>query len=172
MTLKKLIPVILLLSLLFVVLFSGCIEELAPDYGKLELKDLKFFTNLTKAFEVSNTTGEPLFVYFRSDICGWCKKFEEESFTNSSIVEILSDKFTIVSIDVYKQKNITRLYGVRGTPHELFLYANGSLIKRLPGYVDNQTFLNTINEIAILNTKNEIVNSTGAPTAILNTINE
>jgi len=172
MTLKKLIPVILLLSLLFVVLFSGCIEELAPDYGKLELKDLKFFTNLTKAFEVSNTTGEPLFVYFRSDICGWCKKFEEESFTNSSIVEILSDKFTIVSIDVYKQKNITRLYGVRGTPSELFLYPNGSVIKRLPGYVDNQTFLNTINEIAILNTNNKIVNSTGAPTAILNTVNE
>jgi thioredoxin 1 len=144
MTLKKFIPVLLLLA----VLFSGCIEEVYPDYGKLELKDLKFFTNLTKAFEVSNKTGELLFVYFRSDTCGWCKKFEEESFTNKSIVEILSNNFTIVSIDVYKQKNITRLYGIRGTPHELFLYANGSEIKRLPGYVDNQTFLNTINEIA------------------------
>ena len=168
MTLKRWIPVLLLLA----VLFSGCIEELAPDYGKLELKDLKFFTNLTKAFEVSNTTGEPLFLYFRSDTCGWCKKFEEESYTNSSIVEILSNNFTIVSIDVYKQKNITKLYGVRGTPHELFLYANGSEIKRLPGYVDNQTFLNTINEISILNHINKNANFTGAPTAILNTINE
>ncbi|MDP2841649.1 MAG: thioredoxin fold domain-containing protein [Candidatus Methanoperedens sp.] len=146
MTLKRWIPVLLLL----VLLFSGCIEEVYPDYGKQELKDLKFFTNLTKAFEVSNKTGEPLFLYFRSDTCGWCKKFEEESYTNKSIVEILSNNFTVVSIDVYKQKNITRLYGVRGTPHELFLYANGSEIKRLPGYVDNQTFLNTINEIANL----------------------
>ncbi|MDD5614759.1 MAG: thioredoxin fold domain-containing protein [Candidatus Methanoperedens sp.] len=150
MTLKKFIPVILLLALISALFLSGCIEELAPDYGKLELKDLKFFTNLTKAFEVSNKTGEPLFVYFRSDTCGWCKKFEEESYTNKSIVGILSNNFTIVSIDVYKQKNITRLYGVRGTPSELFLYANGSEIKRLPGYVDNQTFLNTINEIANL----------------------
>ena len=172
MTLKRFIPVILLLSLLFVVSFSGCIEELAPDSGKLELKDLKFFTNLTKAFDVSNTTGEPLFVYFRSDTCGWCKKFEEESFTNKSIVEILSNNFTIVSIDVYKQKNITRIYGVRGTPTELFLYANGSEIKRLPGYADNQTFLNTINEIVIPNHITENANFTGAPTAILNTINE
>lgn len=164
MTLNKFIPVILLLSLLFVVLFSGCIEEVYPDYGKLELKDLKFFTNLTKAFEVSNKTGEPLFVYFRSDTCGWCKTFEEESYTNKSIVEILSDDFTLVSIDVYKQKNITRLYGVRGTPHELFLYVNGSEIKRLPGYVDNQTFLNTINEIAILNRINDTANLTGETT--------
>ena len=171
MTLKRFLPVILLLSLLFVVLFSGCIEELAPDSGKLELKDLKFFTNLTKAFDVSNTTGEPLFVYFRSDTCGWCKKFEEESYTNSSIIEILSNNFTIVTIDVYKQKNITRLYGVRGTPSELFLYANGSVIKRLPGYVDNQTFLNTINEIANLNTINKKTNSIGAQTANLNTMN-
>ena len=64
------------------------------------------------------------------------------------------------------------MYGIRGTPHELFLYANGSEIKRLPGYVDNQTFLNIINDIAILNTNRENVNSIGAPTAILNTNNK
>ncbi len=131
-------------------LFSGCIENIYPDYDKLELKDLKFYTNLTTAMDAANTTGEPVFVYFRLDGCGWCKKFEEESFTNKSIVRTLSDNFTIVSIDVYKQKNITRFYGVRGTPHELFLHSNGTEIKRLPGYVDNQTFLNTINEIANL----------------------
>ncbi|MFH0904307.1 MAG: thioredoxin fold domain-containing protein [Methanobacteriota archaeon] len=143
---KRWIPVLLLLS----VLFSGCIENIYPDYGKLELKDLKFYTNLTTALDAANITGEPVFIYFLSDVCGWCKKFEDESFTNKSIVRTLSDNFTIVSIDVYKQKNITRFYGVRGTPHELFLYSNGTEIKRLPGYVDNQTFLNTINEIANL----------------------
>jgi thioredoxin-related protein len=146
MTLKRWIPVLLLL----IVLFSGCLDALALNSEKLKLQDLKFHTNLTTALEVSNTTDEPLFVYFRSETCGWCKKFEEESFTNESIVGILSDNFTIVTIDVYKQKNITRFYGVRGTPHELFLYPNGTEIKRLPGYVDNQTFLNTINEIALL----------------------
>lgn len=146
MALKKWIPVFLLL----IVLFSGCLDTLIPDSEKLKLQDLKFHTNLTTAFEESNTTDRPLFVYFRSEACGWCKKFEEESFTNKSIIVILSDNFTIVSIDVYKQKNITRIYGVRGTPQELFLYANGTEIKRLPGYVDNQTFLNTIDEIALL----------------------
>ncbi|MBU3966319.1 MAG: thioredoxin fold domain-containing protein [Euryarchaeota archaeon] len=145
MTLKRWIPVLLLL----IVLFSGCLDALAPDSEKLKLQDLKFHTNLTTALEVSNATEKPLFVYFRSEACGWCNKFEEESFTNKSIVGILSNNFTIVMIDVYKQKNI-RFNGVRGTPHELFLYANGTEIKRLPGYVDNQTFLNTINEIALL----------------------
>ncbi len=146
MNVKKWIPVLLLFS----ILVSGCIDALDPDSGKLALKDLKFYTNLTTALNEANTTDKPLFVYFRSETCGWCKKFEEESFTNNSIVDILSDNFTIATIDVYKQKNITRYYGVRGTPYELFLYANGTEIKKLPGYVDNQTFLNTINEIELL----------------------
>jgi len=146
MNFKRWIPLLLVLS----VLLSGCLDAINPDSEKLTLKDLKFFTNLTTALDVANTTGEPVFLYFRSETCGWCKKFEEESFTNRSIVGTLSESFTIVTIDVYKQKNITRFYGVRGTPHELFLYPNGTEIKRLPGYVDNQTFLNTINEIALL----------------------
>ncbi len=151
MNVKRWIPVLILpVLILFIVLFSGCLDTFVPETEKLPLKDLKFSTNLTSAFEVSNASGEPLFVYFRSETCGWCKKFEEESFTNESIVGTLSDSFTIVTIDVYKQKNITRYYGVRGTPVELFLYPNGTEIRRLPGYVDNQTFLNTINEIALL----------------------
>lgn len=143
MTLMKWMPVLLIMSILFL----GCIDALDPNSGKLELKDLKFYTNLTTALDEANATGEPIFLYFRSETCGWCKKFEEESFTNKSIVDILSNNFTIVSIDVYKQRNITRFYGVRGTPHELFLYPNGTEIKRLPGYVDNQSFLHNITQI-------------------------
>ncbi len=143
MTLNRWIPVLLLSG----VLVSGCIEAASTGSEKITFKDLTFSTNLTASLAKANESGEPLFVYFRSDTCGWCKKFEEESFTNESIVGILSNNFTLTSIDVYKQKNTTRFYGVRGTPHELFLYANGTEIKRLPGYVDNQTFLNTINEI-------------------------
>jgi thioredoxin 1 len=146
MNLKRWIPILLLLS----VLLSGCLDAINPTSGKLTLKDLKFFTNLTTALDVANTSGEPVFLYFRSETCGWCNKFEEESFTNKSIIGMLSNNFMIITIDVNKQKNITRFYGVRGTPHELFLYPNGTEIKRLPGYVDNQTFLITINEIALL----------------------
>ncbi|VVB84486.1 Thiol:disulfide interchange protein DsbD [uncultured archaeon] len=177
MNLKKWIPVLLIFS----VLFSGCLDTFVTDMQKMQIQDLKFYTNLTAALDkanstsavfahspsdsfsnattsFTNSTGQPVFVYFRSDTCGWCKKFEEESFTNKTIVGILQNNFTIVTIDVYKQRNITRLYGVRGTPHEIFLYPNGTEINRLPGYVDNQTFLNTINEIVLLTRgqKNEI----------------
>ncbi len=137
----------IILSLAILVLASGCLTALSDDSGKITLQKLKFNTTLEPSLESAKTLGKPVFVYFRSETCGWCKKFEAESFTNQSVVSKLNENFVLVSIDVYEQKNETRYFRVRGTPTEVFLDSNGTEIGRLPGYVDNQTFLNTINEI-------------------------
>ena len=134
-------------SLALLVFTSGCLTALSDESDKITLKELKFNITLEPSLEAAKTQGKPLFIYFRSESCGWCKKFEAESFTNQSIVSTLNKNFILVAIDVYKQKNETRYFRVRGTPTEVFLDSDGTEIGRLPGYVDNQTFLNTINEI-------------------------
>ncbi len=140
---KKWIPVLLVL----VVLTSACIESQAinRDAGKMSLKGLKFYTNLAPALEEAKSQGKPVFVYVRSEYCGWCKKFEEETFTNGSVIKSLNENFILVSIDVDKQENETRNFRVRGTPTEIFLDPGSTEIKRIPGYTDTETFLNTIN---------------------------
>ncbi len=138
--------IFLILALL--VLLSGCLstQSTDPDAGKLTLKGVTFNTNLTAALEAAKAQDKPLFVYFRSETCGWCKKFEAETFTNQSVIETLNENFILVSIDVYKQKNETRGFGVFGTPTSVFLYPNSTEILRIRGYTDNQTFLNTIRD--------------------------
>ncbi len=116
--------------------------------GKLTLKGVTFLTELSPALEAAKAQGKPLFVYARSDYCGWCKKFEAETFTNQSVIKTLNENFILVSIDVERQKNETRNFRVHGTPAEIFLDSNGTEIKRIPGYTDTTTFLNTIKEIA------------------------
>ncbi|MCX9012330.1 MAG: thioredoxin family protein [Candidatus Methanoperedens sp.] len=137
-------------SLALIVLFSGCLstQSVESDAGKLVLKGVTFSTDLQPALETAKTQGKPLFVYVRSEYCGWCKKFEEETFTNQSAIKTLNENFILVSIDVNKQKNETRNFRVHGTPAEIFLDSNGIEIKRIPGYTDTQTFLNVINQIA------------------------
>ncbi len=137
-------------SLVLIVLFSGCLTAQSDtrDAGKMVLKGLKFHTNLTLAVEAAKAQNKPVFVYARSDYCGWCKKFEEETFTNQSVINTLNENFILLSIDVYKQKNETRNFRVHGTPTEIFLDPKGTEIKRIPGYTDNETFLNTINGIS------------------------
>lgn len=130
------------------VLFSGCLSSAgnnAPE--KLRLKGLNFNTNVTYSLEAARMQDKPVFVYARSEECGWCRKFEQESFTNKSVIKKLNDNFVLVSIDVYKQKEERNYFRVQGTPAEIFLYPDGTEIQRIRGYVDTQTFLNAINEV-------------------------
>ncbi|MCZ7398071.1 MAG: thioredoxin family protein [Candidatus Methanoperedens sp.] len=144
--------IFVLLALL--VLISGCLNSQAsnagtpPETGKLTLQGVTFYTDPSIALGAAKAQGKPVFVYARSESCGWCKKFEEETFTNESVIKTLNENFILVSIDVYKQNNESRNFRVRGTPTEIFLDSNGTEIKRIPGYTDTETFLNTINEIA------------------------
>ncbi len=147
--------IFVLLALL--VLISGCLNSRAvnagtspnkPDSEKLTLQGVKFYTDPSNALGAAKEQGKPVFVYARSESCGWCKKFEEETFTNESVIKTLNGNFILVSIDVYKQNNESRNFRVRGTPAEIFLDSNGTEIKRIPGYTDTETFLNTINDIA------------------------
>ncbi len=144
--------------LAFSVVFSGYIysksidvkdisETNKLDAGKLTLKGVTFLTELSPALEAAKAQNKPVFVYARSEYCYWCKKFEEESFTNKSVIDRLNENFILVSIDVDNQKSETRNFRVAGTPTGIFLGPNGTEIKRIRGYVDNGTFLNTINEL-------------------------
>ncbi len=147
--------IFVLLALL--VLISGCLNSRAvnagtspdnPDTGKLTLQGVTFYTDPSIVLDAAKEQGKPVFVYARSESCGWCKKFEEETLTNQSVIKTLNGNFILVSIDVYNQKNETRNFRIRGTPTEIFLDSNGTEIKRIPGYTDTETFLNTINDIA------------------------
>ncbi len=140
--------IFVLLALL--VLISGCLSAQSgtPDSGKLALKGLKFHTDIGQALDDARAQGKPVFVYARSENCGWCKKFEAETFTNQSVIKKLNENFILVSIDVDRQKNETRNFRVHGTPTEIFLDSNGTEIKRIPGYTDTETFLNTIETLS------------------------
>lgn len=131
-----------------VILFSGCLTATSDIPEAEEPPGLMFMTELGPALEAAKEENKPVFVYFRSEYCGWCRKFESETFTNESVIQHLNENFILVSIDVYEQKNETRDFRVRGTPVEVFLDSNGTEIKRIPGYTDTDTFLMTIKQIA------------------------
>ena len=148
---------ILLLLVLFVLL-SGCLDinpkmnylDDSPDKvdtGTLTLHKLTLGTDLSEALEIAETQDKPVFVYFRSEYCGWCKKFEEETFTNNTAISKLNENFVLVSLDVNKQKEDTRSFRLVGTPASVFLYPNSTELRRIPGYTDTESFITIINQI-------------------------
>ena len=113
----------------------------------ITLQGLTFNTHVQPALEAAKVQGKPIFIYARSQVCGWCKKFEAETFTNQTVIKTLNENFILLSIDVYEQRNESINLRVRGTPTEIFLNENGIEIKRIPGYTETQPFLETLNEI-------------------------
>ncbi len=144
---------------MILVLLSGCLstqsdnsttdnlKKTREETGKITLQGLTFFTEIQIALETAKAQGKPVFIYARSQVCGWCKKFEAETFTNETVIKTLNEKFILLSIDVYKQENESINFRIRGTPTEIFLNENGIEEKRIPGYTETQPFLETINKI-------------------------
>ena len=130
---------------------SGDIDESTtlPDGEMLRLGKLNFYTSLDRGLEKANESEKFVFVYFRSESCGWCKKFEAESFTDIRIIKILNENFELVTLDTVKQQELAISMRVRSTPAEVFLRSDGTEIKeaRISGYVDADTFLILLNEI-------------------------
>jgi len=67
----------------------------------------------------------PLFIDTYTDWCGWCKKMDRETFTNSVVADILNNKFYPVKFDAEGKEKITFLGqtfvndGKTGNTHQL-----------------------------------------------------
>ncbi len=114
---------------------------------EIRLGGVNFITSLGSGLEEVKLKGMLVFVYFRSESCGWCKKFEAEVLTDQRVVSVLEDSYVSVSIEVNRQKEITSDYKVRGTPTLIFLDDELKEIERIPGYVDAETFVSILNKI-------------------------
>ncbi|MDP2844754.1 MAG: thioredoxin fold domain-containing protein [Candidatus Methanoperedens sp.] len=144
---NKLITVIILGLALF--LIANWVEAaLSKSEGEyIKLGGLSFYTSIDNGTKESKNLSKPIFLYFRSETCYWCIKFEEEALSDKRVIDILNKNFVIVSIDIFKQKNVALNLNVRSTPYMIFFTKDGEEITRIPGYLPKDEFLVKLNDI-------------------------
>jgi len=113
----------------------------------ISLGKVTFYNSLDPGIKEAVNQSKPIFLYFRSETCYWCIKFEEEALSDKRIIEILNNNFVLISIDTFKQKNVSANLNVRTTPYMIFFTQNGEEISRIPGYLPADEFLVKLNEV-------------------------
>lgn len=142
----KFISIIAIGAFIFILAISweNLNQQETQDF--IGLGKVSLHTSLSQGIKEAKNTSKPIFLYFRSQTCYWCVKFEEESLSDKRITEILNKNFILVSIDTFKQKNISANLNVRTTPYMIFFTKNGEEISRIPGYLPSDQFLIKLNE--------------------------
>lgn len=99
------------------------------------------------ALKKSKKEGKHLMVHFTATWCGWCKKMEKETYTDSSVTKLLAKDFvlskvwgdqdSLFDIDGYQiseSKLGQTQFGVRSFPTLGFVSPEGTNLGALPGY--------------------------------------
>jgi len=92
---------------------------------------------------------KPVFLYFYSRWCVWCRKFESSVLSSPDIGSILSRDFVSSRINVFHPltEKATSSFNVTGVPTVVFLDCRGDRIEVFPGYLGKNELLKVLKEI-------------------------
>jgi thioredoxin-related protein len=117
---------------------------------------IKWYT-IEEADKLLKTNPRPVFIDTYTDWCIWCKKLDQETFSNPAVAQILSSKFYPVKFNaegketvVFQGKSYTNdgksgnahqlavalLQGQLSYPTVVFMDEKGQLLTPVPGYRD------------------------------------
>ena len=155
---KIILVAIVLISLLSIIaigmsgIFSndnsgkGCMTVVNPSSENNNSKEsgIKWNENFASAIAESEKTNKPMFVYFGTSWCPYCKQLESETFTNQDVQKKIAENFIPVKVDGDVNPELCSKYNVMGFPTIILIGSNGKKLDSIEGFYSPTELLNKI----------------------------
>jgi uncharacterized protein YyaL (SSP411 family) len=107
-------------------------------------EEINWISDYSEAFNIAENEDKSIMVYFFTSWCSFCRKQEEVTFANQTIVLSLNKDFVCIQINAEKQENLENKHRIYFYPTTLFFNSNGTEVERLVGYYPPNVFLDKI----------------------------
>ncbi|MCP4023606.1 MAG: thioredoxin family protein [Desulfobacteraceae bacterium] len=94
-----------------------------------------------KGMVLAKKQDKKIFLHFRADWCGYCKKMEKTTFKKSAVVSYLNKNFVSIKVDGDREGKLVSYYKVKGYPDNWFINEEQKNLFNLPGYLSPKAFL-------------------------------
>lgn len=108
-------------------------------------------TDLSKAHEESLKTKKPMLVVFDAEWCTFCQKMDQTTFSDGGIVTYVNNTFVPVQLSLEDHYRTAEILEVDRVPATVALTPNADLIGRVVGYVNADTYRESLSKIRLLN---------------------
>lgn len=99
----------------------------------------EFGTNYEKALKEAQKSKKDVYMLVTSDYCRWCRKFENETLSNDSLIDHLQEKFVLLYIQRGRDV-LPDSFEVKKVPKHYFLRSDGEVIHSVLGYWNAEDF--------------------------------
>jgi thiol-disulfide isomerase/thioredoxin len=116
-------------------------------------------TSYADGIRVAEKYSRPVLIDFTASWCGWCRKMDDEVYSEPEIAAALAE-YTCIKVDTDTDVDTALAYQVRSLPRTIILNTHREIVSDLVGYVPPESFKAMLEDV-----ESRLRTKTGRPTA-------